>query len=131
MEANELMTGDWVILSGDPNPQQVQELLIDSVTIQCWPHRFDDINPIPLTPEILEKNGFKNRNGYQWIYKDNYSKIRIDIAPKVVIDGEELGEPPICLTLEGVLFNINMSIKYVHELQHALKICEIEKEIVL
>lgn len=90
----------------------------------------DDLSPIPLTTEILEKNGFIKRYDYQWEYRDNSCAIVVNIAPQIEIDGEALGTPPINVNLEGALFDINItSDMCVHELQHALRLCGIDKEI--
>lgn len=107
------MIGDWVLLNGEP--KQVQELLYDSITFDCFPHDYDDVAPIPLTHEILEKNGFENykNSGILEYYKRDDVKFEkhqgIIWTPKNQITG----------------------IEYVHELQHALKLCGIEKDIIL
>ena len=75
------------------------------------------LSPIPITPEILEKNGFtRDADGMNDI--DEIS-VEITYGEWQRVDGRHkyLGEARI--------------IKYVHELQHALLLCGIEKEIVL
>ena len=67
----------------------------------------DNIVPIPLTPEILEKNGWKSING-------KYA-LKIKIANYVVLE----------FTEDGIYAYINektmlFTIKYIHELQHIL-----------
>lgn len=69
--------------------------------------REDAIAPIPLTPEILEKNGWKSING-------KYA-LKIKIANYVVLE----------FTEDGIYAYINektmlFTIKYIHELQHLL-----------
>lgn len=88
--------------------------------------------PIPLTGEILEKNGFNNRHRrWMWKKKDNYCRIKVSFAPKLEIEGEIFDEPPISLQVDGDTFSLNIIVEYVHELQHALKLCGIEKEITI
>ena len=72
---------------------------------------FSWIEPIPLTAEILEKNGFV-QDGESWWYKD----FRIVLSSS-----------------KGVSLVCGRQIKfcYVHELQHALRLCGIDKEIIL
>lgn len=75
----------------------------------------DDVEPIPLTPEILEKNGFN-----------------IEIAPYTPDWKRCILNPNFFLEdrLKGFYhFNGNnlAKIQYVHELQHALKLCGIKK----
>ena len=65
------------------------------------------IRPIPLTPEILEKNGWKSING-------KYA-LKIKSANYVVLE----------FTEDGIYTYINentmlFTIKYIHELQHLL-----------
>lgn len=69
----------------------------------------EDINPIPLTPEILEKNG--------WFALDEY-RYEGDIA---LVKGRN------CFRLK----NTTICINSVHGLQHALRLCGINKEIEL
>ncbi len=69
--------------------------------------REDAIAPIPLTPEILEKNGWKSING-------KYA-LKIKNANYVVLE----------FTEDGIYAYINektmlFTIKYIHELQHLL-----------
>ena len=69
MEANELMIGDWVLVNG--TPMQIQAIndidgeIMASDELYCLiedrAHSEDKVEPISLTPEILEKNGFERR----------------------------------------------------------------------
>ena len=70
-----------------------------------------DIVPIPITPEILEKNGWKN-DGYDWYRlptKRAYLYITKDITT--------LDEFLVCVGLDR--HNLT-SINFVHQLQHLL-----------
>lgn len=74
---------------------------------ECGWIREDAIKPIPLTPEILEKNGWKSING-------KYA-LKIKNANYVVLE----------FTEDGIYIYINentmlFTIKYIHELQHLL-----------
>ena len=116
MKANELMLGDWV-----ETPDYVTRVeTIGPHAVLCegivrW-LAIQEVQPVPLTPEILEKNGFE--------YNDM----------PFVMGWEQFG-----LTLyhggDGYLINcgqnVAMKINAVHELQHALRLCGVEKEIVL
>lgn len=67
----------------------------------------DEVSPIPLTPEILDKNEWKSING-------KYA-LKIKNANYVVLE----------FTEDGIYTYINentmlFTIKYVHELQHLL-----------
>lgn len=77
------------------------------------------ISPIPLTPEILEKNGFSH-NGRKWYTPELFTLERWGDDWSIVIAcscGEYVCE--VC------------TIKYVHQLQHALRLAGVVKEIVL
>jgi hypothetical protein len=75
--------------------------------------------PIPLTPEILEKNGLTN--DYHGSYFEEDEHISLEIS------SSEYG---IYWTINCHEYNI-LKLEYVHELQHALKLCGINKEIVV
>jgi hypothetical protein len=77
----------------------------------------EEIEPIPLTPEILEKNGFEDTiRDAIWI-STNCNLLWKDGKLKNFCREED---DEVCIPCE-----------YVHELQHTLKLCEIDKEIVI
>lgn len=124
MKVEELMVGDWV-RNDLGEAQQVVELREDGAMLyynDIYP--YDDIQPIPLTPEILEKNGFVKSERFEvWkIISDEY-ELRITPWRFAVIfldedgsDKEEFSAP---------------RPKYVHELQHTLRLCGVEKDIII
>lgn len=59
MKANELMIGDWVCTEHDSTPRQIDWIRTGEVGL-LWNKVVTPpyLVPIPLTPEILEKNGF-------------------------------------------------------------------------
>ena len=86
---------------------------------ECGWIREDAIKPIPITPEILEKNGWKN-DGYDWYRlptKRAYLYITKDITT--------LGEFLVCVGLDR--HNL-ASVRFVHELQHLLYGLKINSE---
>lgn len=106
MEAKELMIGDWVLIGN--NHIRVTSLQEGKDYVEA--------QPIPLTAEILEKNGWR------------YNNIPF------VQGWEQYG---LLLYTGGNGYRINcgtniaLIIDSVHELQHALRLCGIDKEIVL
>ena len=82
--------------------------------------QLDRIFPIPLTDEILRKNGFE-------YYHKNFASTDYDSPFKL-----EMMEWPD-ENGNGGLWIINglFKIRFVHELQHALKLAGIEKTIEL
>lgn len=78
------------------------------------------IVPIPLTPKILEKNGWKN-DGYDW-YRLPTKRAYLYITKDITTFGEFL----VCVGLDR--HNL-ASINFVHQLQHILFGLNINNEI--
>lgn len=138
MKANELkvtdlMVGDWLMSFGAPHK------VVGIRTDMFEPHIRTDMSdtwyeegienllePIPLTPEILEKNGFKTEfyNDYK-IYELNNFKVCKNCCDYFEVcdlwDDSDWGWRIINFC----------PCAYVHQLQHALKLCGIDKEIVV
>ena len=81
--------------------------------------REDAIKPIPLTPKILKKNGWKN-DGYDW-YKLPTKRAYLYITKDITTLGEFL----VCVGLDK--HNL-ASINFVHQLQHLLFGLELNSE---
>ena len=108
MKVAELMIGDWIFY-GDKSVKVLQ-LSENS--------KYDWAKPIPLTPEILEKNGFcfvkssdKDTvwNGW-WIYKD------LELGTCCL---DRNANWPCCINIT----DLNIPCEYVHQLQYALCLC--------
>lgn len=67
----------------------------------------DEVSPIPLTTEILEKNGWKKPDGF-----DSYWLDKIGLLQDGDVWHSALGSTKIAITLGN--------IQYFHELQHLL-----------
>ena len=126
MKAEDLMIGDWVNLYGRPIKINIDDLgVIERDEIYDKYDKGTNCKPIELTEDILEKNGF----GF---LDTSNNEIKSVWTGWWILDGLELG--CFCNLKFPVYFNIsdvNVKANYVHELQHALKLCGIEKEIVL
>jgi hypothetical protein len=79
----------------------------------------DEVSPIPLNTEILEKNGWKN-DGYDW-YKLPTKRAYLYITKDITTLGEFL----VCVGLDR--HNL-ASINFVHQLQHLLFSLELNSE---
>lgn len=124
----DLMIGDWVIAYVDDDKHYVQVINIRENCI-----RFKEIGtniiadmpygylyPIPITSEILRKNGFQcNQFRSQFRVDDNHI-LEFDKLERQLILWEEKS------ALKSSIFIAR--INYIHELQHALKLCGIDKE---
>lgn len=102
----------------------------------------DYLDPIPITPEILEKNGFYygHTAGEEdncvlaceypkkgWCYGEGAGEIKI-IFPNET-DGGLIRIDDECFD-RAIAFVFGKQV-FVHELQHALRLCGIDKEIEL
>ena len=146
MRAEELMIGDYVAIvePDDYKGYNGEVRIINSITnyvTVAFPFKThdvfcDDLKPISLTPEILEKKGFKKENGgkimgfniadsYELVYpgRTNFNNFWIYI--------QDFGESKKWHIKINGHFDISGFINDVHELQHALKLCGIDKQIVL
>ena len=143
MRQEELMIGDWVLRDGEP--YQIRQLGIFGVDRdgEDYPAvcvgkpkgigliiERNEIGPIPLAAEILEKNFnskelpddpygayFFGGNDYIEVYIKEYT----DGLWQVSVDEVEMGGLP----------SLRMFVSNVHELQHALRLCGINKEITI
>ena len=86
----------------------------------------EEIEPIPLTPEILKKNGILyEKQSYYYVIKDDK-----DLECTYYI--QQIQEDwAIGVDTGAYECSVFARIKYVHELQHALKLCGIDKEIII
>lgn len=138
----ELMIGDYVIRKNVPNEILIVDT-IDSIRDIVYldldglgiTEKIENIEPIPLTREILKKNGFtggeyKSYTGDVWYLKEEgFRKIGLTMSRK---ESTLWGEKIKPLSPDSIGYNFAVpNIKFVHELQHALKICEINKNIIL
>lgn len=138
------MIGDWVEIKGLKDPYKRlssvdeyrgkvdywygEKLIVSSI---------DNVLPIPLTEEILEKNGFEELMSEGWESAAKFGRIpeptgvwqygfgqfdSVSYLPKRSFLSVKF--------MEGYTADI-ANIKYVHQLQHALRLCGVEKEIIL
>ena len=134
MKANELMIGDLVLAYGKKT-QIVWVGNIHKMAVRGFPYEFMDgeIEPIPLTPEILEKNGFKRDPIWHYCDKDldDYSiSVQLGYANRIeYVKIAEKGKDNVIPSERTKLYLTH--IKYVHDLQHALRLCGITSEIII
>lgn len=120
MEAKELMIGDWVMNTFNRKPEQVCEIRDRMVMLDYSDlYDYDEIEPIPLTDAILKANGFE-------YHHKNFAALSY-VHPFQLEMVEWPDDNGIGLWMIGGLFKI----RYVHDLQHAMKLYDIDKEIKL
>ena len=141
--SKDLMVGDFVMLHYDINYKTGEPLYtnvrITSInedgTINVSMHDGDSwdadlINPIPITKELLEKNGFERENlitsynHYTGI--DNRVSLNDDFY---YINSRDVWS--VHVDSEDYCTIANCELTYLHELQHLLKLCNIDFEFVV
>ena len=134
MKANELMIDDWVYNKNIDKPMQVYPTMFSQMFRQRPDAPTEDYNifPIRITPEILEKNGFRETDvvvvgtrKMRWESEDGRTEITIwmDYTMPMEIRKNIYYEDEVCYALPFAWA--------VHQLQHAMRLCGIEKEIEL
>lgn len=117
MEAKELMINDWVMAK---SPQQIKELGTTFCTNKNDDLLFTEkIEPLPLTKEVFEANGFNVGDYTVWKY---------NCECYLLVANPEIGK--ICIYETHGHFTSGFetkslqtdSFRYVHEFQHALRL---------
>lgn len=130
MIAKDLMVGDWVQVNKEAfKVLAILHLDIISVSDKIGDFYQIDVNsiePIPLTPEILEKNGFEFKwDGWIWCedkeMETQNSFIQFSNGEVRIVEVNYLHKA-------ATKFR---NVQNVHELQHVLRLCGIVKEIEL
>ena len=132
MKANELMIGDWVIFGDEPLKVQhlynngyddvVAEIVEEGTNEYGVYEEIKDVpvvycSPIPLTPEILEKNGFIKVNSQRYDYGYPDTDCYVKVNPKKNM-----------IHVNGRNANSNLySHSFVHQIQQALRLCGLNK----
>ena len=148
MKAADLMIGDWVLWRGTPlkimsindkTSRSLEPTVTGLITIDGKEtiRRFDakSLKPIPLTTEILEKNEYKIGKPYSNDIKypcfvGIYPELKFQIA---LWEREKNGfwiELVKFANLEDHKLDsiIKKHFHYIHELQHALRLCGITEK---
>ena len=124
IRCRDLMVGDWIT---DNHGFRLQIICVgDDYAYATFegneadPWEFDDKDdqpqPIPLSAEILEKNGFVFDCGFWTIANPRYNCV-------TTVTYYSIGDDVADAFLGHWAFDENYAIDYVHELQRALKCC--------
>ena len=137
MKANELMIGDWVKIKGHLDYDKVREIARDEsmqwyISFACSATLFRayEFEPVPLTPEILEKNGWiqckyetcKSLYEYKGLHLRHTMIKRSNGRWVANVDGIVEKFPD-----EYTHSFLRINVFYVHELQHALRLCGLDE----
>ena len=133
MKSTDLMIGDWIMYKSDA-PENAFPIKVDCNIFYNELHKWEDrFEAIQLTPEILEKNGLNKCDDMEWCrvthevweFGDNFY-LYYDPYYNSFYIGTYIGDKN-----SSDFITDSIKIEYVHELQHALRLCGIEKEIIL
>ena len=120
LNVKDLMLGDWVRYIYKPRHDELE--WNGRMIPQMFRHPADfHLFPIPLTVEILEKNGWKSLMNGSGDFILTKPLVGNSATVTKTINGFEL---------RNGVFN-GLGILFVHELQHAMRLCGIEKSIEL
>ena len=132
LNISHLSVGDWVEYEGLHYPitfvgygEGGDGSLVNLIRpdLSCFTCKISDIHPIPITAEILEKNGFERssfdgrigsifRNGNVWF---SYEK-KIDMWG-------------VSIYIHDNVAITHTALSHIHQLQHALRLAGVDKEI--
>lgn len=117
LKAEDLMIGDWVRYNDNPfcfaKVKSITNNPKDMIHVGNLLLEIKDVHPILITPILLEKNGF-----HYLEEKHCFFNLKIDLHPM------RYGK-----YAPYRVGNMVMFIEYVHELQHALRLCKVDKDI--
>ena len=146
MEAKDLMIGDWVYNSKNEVCKvcSISQIFESNIMLDNYSKPNDGmfetelefgVSPIPITREILEKNGFvyrKNSGAFIVNSEESYSNQTVEVTLFNVESEFRNNQLHICESNypEETMLHL-MECNYVHELQHVFRSCGIKKEIVL
>ena len=128
MKSEDLMLNDWV-LTQKGEPAQVYQIYNGIVALTAPSptlYNVECLHPIRLTPELLEKNGFVKLWNQYVLKADKEPFIHL-----ISLDNLPNANGRMLVAIKDRYTNAKIAITYVHQLQHALRLCGIEKEIEL
>ena len=126
MSINEIMVDDWVYIKDYPMRKEAKQ-----VVPEHFVRSLVEFEPIPLTTEILLKNGFEDRGFGEYYYFADEERIRVDLRSceeyYMTTDNAWLAQAHNN-DFESIG---SIELTYVHELQHFFKSCKLDIIIVL
>ena len=144
MKCKELMVGDWIsdkygyILQIIAVGNRYASFEDDEGNLCQIDDKYNQPEPISLTPEILEKNGF---NSETFLTAEWEKEVYFKEFPGCVVEPDDLGKYIFGTTIYwnktdgdgspidwGTMYNSRIyNLQYVHELQHALRLCGLDE----
>lgn len=129
LKISDLSVGDWVRWKAEYGNTQIVRvteihwncIIGEYKGVECAMRR-SNIEPIPITAEILEKNGFERSTSEFIVYHTD----------KVWISYDKPSETwSVTMYINDFTSNLHANILHIHQLQRALSLANIDKEITL
>ena len=130
MKANKIMIDDYLYNSHNMEIFQVKRITTKTAMNNDGGYlNLIDLKPIPFTTDILSKLGFEIRENNTAVWK-KLTEDSSDFEEFILID---LEIPSLCRVERNIKPKASFegTIKYVHELQHAIKLVNVSLEIKL
>ena len=108
MKATELQIGDWISYLGDP---------VSVVFLSL-----NDDEPIGIMSPLKKIFTFMEKDVYP-IRLDESMFMQNNFNPEVILWWRFSEDDPFKITIKNENTSLCMQVKYVHELQHALRLC--------
>ena len=122
------MIGDWVMINN--SPCKIWSINEHNVFTEkgTSDYSIEEIKAIPITTEILEKNGWDLEPSMigdsLWIYKNDKITLSLSFPSERFAGVLGIFTEHAIRTLPGFLWQDTL---YVHELQHALRLCGLDE----
>lgn len=135
MNANELTIHNWVSFEGCPvritnvGLTRIEGMLLKNDMLIDVGFKYEHIEPIPITEELLAKNGFKRE--YECICEYHYYIREISgFFVEVKIGCSNMGDEYVNCHIDNCDRNsvANADIRYLHQLQNLCNIASAEME---
>ena len=130
LKISDISVGDWVYYDKGDTPYSIRSIdrtcrqdcvvLNDSVFPEGVIGFVEDLRPIPITAEVLEKNGFERSTSQFIVYHSD----------KVWISYDKPSETwSVTMYINDFTSNLHANILHIHQFQHALRLAGVDKEI--
>lgn len=129
MTINEICVGDKVKVIGRRRVFTVAEIVNDHTVAlksndKCWSDvLIENIKPIELTPYILTENGFECDHGKVW--QTCWKAVGENGDDDLEVVFKDDGNIQTKFDVAGLYISTCL-IKYVHQLQHLLRLCRLD-----
>ena len=127
MKINEICIGDKVKITGRRRIYTVTKITGNGYAVLtnrgCLDVGIERIKPIALTPYILTENGFECDNGEVW--QTCWKAVGENGDDDLEVVFKDDGSIQTKFDVAGMYLSTDR-IKYVHQLQHLLRICELD-----